>query len=350
MSPGAEHRPAHRSRTFTGEHPAIFADDRPRAPRPADPLEPDGLLDRIRAACAGVAARAGHVAVDESAATRLAAELGPEPPLLPEERPASADEEDVALQVLAWNSVNFGSGWFPLLAKRPGLSGARTLATSLGDHVATHGPPTAAWLAEADAARCAEVFGQPHPGPVDDLLELFARAWRDLAALLTDGHDGSAARLVHACGRSAARLAAVLATMPLARDVPTHDGKDVPLLKRAQITASHLARATGGQGVGRFDDLDRLTAFADNLVPHTLRMAGVLRYDDGLAARIAAGELLEPGEPAEVEIRACALHAVELVAAAAGQSPAAVDQQLWQRGQSPAVKAQPRHRCRSTWY
>ncbi len=86
--------------------------------------------------------------------------------------------------------------------------------------------------------------------------------------------------------------------------------------------------------MGQFDDIDRLTAFADNLVPHTLRMAGVLRYDDGLAGRIAAGELLDAGEPAEVEIRACGVHAVELLAAAAGQSPAAVDQQLWQRGQS----------------
>ena len=350
MTSGAEHRPVRRSRTFTGEHPAIFADDRPRPARPADPLDPEGLFDRIRAACAGVAARAGQVTVDVDAAARLAAELGPQPTLLPEERPVGADEEDVALQVLAWNSVNFGSGWFPLLAKRPGLSGARTLATALADHVAAHGAPTAAWLAEADAARCAEVFGQPYPGPVDDLLELYARAWRDLAALLADGHDGSAATLIHACGRSAARLAATLATMPLARDVPSYDGEAVPLLKRAQIAASHLAQATGGRGVGQFDDIDRLTAFADNLVPHTLRMAGVLRYDDGLAGRIAAGELLEAGEPAEVEIRACGVHAVELVAAAAGQSPAAVDQQLWQRGQSAGVKAQPRHRCRTTWY
>jgi hypothetical protein len=347
VSPAAEHRPAHRSRSFTGEHPAIFAPGRPQ--RPPDPIDPEGLFDRIRAACAGVAARAAHVTIDEGAVARLAAELGPPPPLLPEERPADGDEEDVTLQVLAWNAVNFGSGWFPLLAKRPGLSGARTLAAALSDHVAANGPPTASWLAGADAARCAAVFGQPHPGPVDDLLELFAQAWRDLGALLAD-YGGSAATLVHAAGRSAARLASTLATMPLAHDVPEYHGRPVPLLKRAQITASHLARATGGRGVGRFDDIDRLTAFADNLVPHTLRMAGVLRYDDALAARIAAGELLTAGEPAEVEVRACGTHAVELLAARSGQPAAAVDQQLWQWGQAASVKSQPRHRCRTTWY
>jgi Potential Queuosine, Q, salvage protein family len=347
MAPAAERRPARRSRSFTGEHPVIFADGRPA--RPSDPLAADGLFDRTRAACAMVADRASQVTIDEGALARLASELGPPPPLLPEERPVGADEEDVALQVLAWNAVNFGSGWFPLVAKRPGLSGARSMAAALGDHVAAHGPPTAVWLAEADAARCAEVFDQPFPGPVDDLLELYAQSWRDLAALLLD-HGGAAATFVHACGRSAARLVSSLAAMPLARDVATYDGEPVPLLKRAQITASHLARATGGQGLGQFDDIDRLTAFADNLVPHTLRMAGVLRYDEALAARISSGDLLTPGEPAEVEIRACGAHAVELLAARVDQPPAAVDLQLWQRGQSPEVKAQPRHRCRTSWY
>src|SRR5690606_13948451 len=207
----------------------------------------------------------------------------------------------MATEVIVWNAVNFGSGWFPVLAKRPGLSGARSLAEALADHVAEHGPPTTAWLAEADAARCAEVFGQPHPGPVDDLLDLFARAWRDLAALLEDRYGGSAAEMVRGAGGSAAAFVWAFGAMPLARDVATcrPDAREieVPLYKRAQITVSHLARAFGGEGLGRFRDVDRLTAFADNLVPHVLRMAGVLVYDDDLAARIDRGDLLEPGSP-----------------------------------------------------
>ena len=75
--------------------------------------------------------------------------------------------------------------------------------------------------------------------------------------------------------------------------------------KRAQILASDLALA----GVAEFSDLDRLTIFADNLVPHVLRCDGVLVYDDELAARIDRGELLFLGG-AEREIRACALHAL----------------------------------------
>lgn len=312
------------------------------------------VFARIRAAAAEVADRAVAVRIDHDRLDDLAGTLAPEPPpLLPEEVP-SGDAEAMATEVVVWNAVNFGSGWFPDLVKRPGLSGARTLAEALADHVASVGVPTAEWLAEVDAATCAEIFGQPHPGPVDDLLDLFARAWNDLGALLRDGYGGSAATLVASADGSAAALVTTLGSMPLAADVATYgDGPDaieVPFYKRAQITVSHLARVFDGTGLGAFADGDRLTAFADNLVPHVLRTAGVLVYDRGLAARIDGGDLLRPCSPEEVEIRACGLHAVELLAGARGLTPATVDHQLWQRGQDPAIKAVPRHRCRCSWY
>jgi hypothetical protein len=315
---------------------------------------PELLFDRVRAGCATVAGHATRVGIDDAAVERLAATLAEQdPPLLPEERP-EGDDEAMATEVVVWNAVNFGSGWFPVLHKRDGLSGARSLAEALADHVAASGAPSAEWLIEADAPRCAELFGQPYPGPVDDLLDLFAQAWHDLGVLLAERYDGSAAALVRSAGGSAARLVTTLGAMPLAHDVAAYETSDgaveVPLYKRAQITVSHLARAFEDRGLGHFDDVDRLTAFADNLVPHVLRMAEVLVYDDALAERIERGGLLDPGSPEEVEIRACGVHAVELLAQRTGLSAAAIDHQLWQRGQDPAIKAVPRHRCRCSWY
>ena len=86
--------------------------------------------------------------------------------------------------------------------------------------------------------------------------------------------------------------------------------RDRGFYKRAQIAPANLALA----GVAEFRDLDRLTIFADNLVPHVLRCEGVLVYDARLAAHIDAGRELRPG-PQEREIRACAVHACELLAA-----------------------------------
>ena len=52
-----------------------------------------------------------------------------------------------------------------------------------------------------------------------------------------------------------------------------------------------------------------------------------------------------------MEIRACALHAVELlVAAHEGTTATAVDNALWHRGAAPRYKAHPRHRARTTAY
>jgi hypothetical protein len=115
--------------------------------------------------------------------------------------------------------------------------------------------------------------------------------------------------------------------------------------KRAQIAGNDLALA----GVARFDDLDRLTIFADNLVPHVLRCDGVLVYEPALAARIDDERLLPAGRE-EREIRACALHACELLGARLDVPPRVLDMWLWNRGQAPDLKARPRHRCRTVYY
>jgi hypothetical protein len=93
--------------------------------------------------------------------------------------------------------------------------------------------------------------------------------------------------------------------------------------------------------------------FADNLVPHVLRLDGILRYAPELLARIDGGELIEHGSAEEVEIRACALHAVELIVAArpdGSASAVAVDRVLWNRGGGLRYKSALRHRSRCTAY
>jgi hypothetical protein len=67
--------------------------------------------------------------------------------------------------------------------------------------------------------------------------------------------------------------------------------------------------------------------------------------------RIERNELIDHGSREEVEIRACALHAVELIVAARPATCAAdADQLLWLRGQEARYKAVPRHRSRCTAY
>jgi hypothetical protein len=301
------------------------------------------VVDEIRMACATVAARARHVRIRQEAIRAYAAGL---PACVP---PASSDvhldrgtPEELTAFWLTLDAINFGSGWFPTLRKRPGCSGYFTIAAGVRERFAAHGPWSAGELAAIDAREVASALGQD---PGHELMELFARSLRDLGQHILDEHGG---RFMELCaGDSAVVLATRLGSWDCFSDVSTYDGLRVPFLKRAQIAAADLARA----GVARFDDLARLTMFADNLVPHVLRLDGVLSFDGGLIERIEQGELVGHGSPEEVEIRACALHAVELIVAGRpGTCAAEIDQLLWLRGQEPRYKAVPRHRSRCTAY
>lgn len=331
-------------------------------PTPPTTMTPDPLPERVRAAAAGVAGRARLVRIDPTALDRLGSELDPTPPEPYPEEQWSGSPEERAMAVLAWNAVNFGSGWFPHVRKIPGHSGARTLGARWQAWCLSGGVPAASWLSGVGVEQVAEVFQQPVEGEVRGLLDAFVTAWRELGGHLLERHGGSAVDLVAGAGGSGAALAEELAGLPSWDDRHTHDRREVPLYKRAQITVSNLSAAFADPSLGSdrdlggFGDLHRLTAFADNLVPHVLKVRGVLRVDPDLDARIDREELLVSGEPGEVELRAVAVHAVELLVArmhAAGHTAAtaaAVDHRLWQVGQDPGIKARPRHRCRCTFY
>jgi hypothetical protein len=303
------------------------------------------LPDDIRAACAQVARRARRVRVDETALAGYAASLPPAaPPALdPEAHVLSGTREQVAGFVLCLDAINFGSGWWPTIRKRSGRSGYFTMAISLKEHFELVGPWRAGELAGLTAPELAGVLGQD---PEHELMALYARALRELGTRIDEEYGGRFLGLVEAAGGSAVTLVETLAAWPTFHDVSPYDGLRVPLCKRAQLAAADLHHA----GVARLAHLDRLTLFSDNLVPHVLRLDGVLRYDEALAARIDRGELLEHDSPEEVEIRACALHAVELLAAASGRTAQELDYLLWNRGRGGRYKAVPRHRSRTTAY
>lgn len=317
------------------------------------------VFAEVRAAAARVLARARSVAIDEPALVALAGRLLADPPPAPVWDPVAHHVGTPASRlafVLTLDAVNFGSGWFPKLRKRAGRSGYYTVAMGLKDRFDREGPWSAAELAELAPRDLAAVTGQTLDDPeVAELMALFARALNDLGALLAERHGGRFEALVASAGGSGARLVEALAEMPLYRDVSRYDDFAVPFYKRAQITVADLAIAFAGAGPGRFEDLDELTCFADNLVPHVLRREGVLAYAPALAMRIDAEQPLTAGSPEEVEIRAAGVHAVEGLVAAiragGGRATAhGIDMALWQRGQRPEIKAWPRHRARCPYY
>jgi hypothetical protein len=288
------------------------------------------LCNEVRESCAAIAADAHWVKIDLEAAGSV--EPGPPPGLDPERHYLEGSRAEVCTYLLTLDAINFGSGWFPTLRKRPGCSGYYTVAWALADHFRSHGPWSPEELQLLDGPRVAAVLEQEHD---HELMGLYAEALRDLGRFL---EGRSALELVSSASGSAVALAETLA-----RGMPFFD--DRGFYKRAQIVPNDMALA----GVADFWDLDELTIFADNLVPHVLRVDGVLVYDEGLSAQIDREELLPPGEQ-EREIRACAVHACERIAARLNVPPRILDVWLWNRGQQPRYKAIPRHRTRTVFY
>ncbi|MPZ14341.1 MAG: hypothetical protein GEU73_07935, partial [Chloroflexi bacterium] len=305
------------------------------------------VLDEVRAACAEVARQASTVFIDNGRIPSYAADLRLASGAAPELDPAhhyvepELDPGGTLAFVLTLDAINFGSGYFPELKKQPGLSGYFTIATQLATRFRNDGPLTSDELANLDAAACARIFGQDQRNPVAmELMGLFARALNDLGQFVMDRYGGRLTALVQEAEHSAEHLVHILSQMPFFDDVQAYQGMRVPFFKRALLTAADLSLAFRGRGLGRFDDLDHLTIFADNLVPHVLRLDGVLIYAPELAERIDREELIAASSPEEVELRACAVTAVERVVAELHRrgetrvTAMALDYLLWNRGQA----------------
>lgn len=321
------------------------------------------FTDKIRQSAAQVAAQASFVRVNQSA-------LEPFTRGLLQNRQAQMTALDMqtlgggetaaekAAYALALDAINFGSGYFEL-ARQSGVSlEYADLALHLRRGFDSHGwRDETAWV-KITPADCHTVFNIPAGAHarLDELMALFANHLNEAGARLAADYGGRAIQLLEAAENSAVHLAQRVAAWEGFKDIASYRGFDVAVFKRAQIFAADIWLALRGSGLADFKDIDRLTIFADNMVPHVLRHAGVLAYDAALAARIDTGDEIAAGSEEETELRAVAIHAVELMRDAAHKMGLTdicavnLDHILWNRGYEDDLIILPRHRTLTVWY
>ena len=179
---------------------------------------------------------------------------------------------------------------------------------------------------------------------------------RELGRVLSERFGGSAASLIESADHDAARLARCVAdNFSSFQDATIYDSLVVSFLKRAQILVADISGSFGGQGWGEFKNLRDLTAFADYKLPQILRAWGILRYDNGLARRVNAGEQLPKDSPEEIEIRAATLWAVEFLRLALTEhgrelTSTEIDWFLWNSSHQLSKGMKPYHRVRTIYY
>ncbi len=214
----------------------------------------------------------------------------------------------------------------------------------------------AAYLAELSEADLRHIF-RPAPGAPE--IPLFAERLanaREVGRVLLASYGGQFARAVEAAGGSAVALTQrIVQDFASFHDVTTYQTAEVRFYKRAQLCVADIHGTFAGQQWGQLSDLEHLTVFADYKVPQILRREGILDYTPDLAARIDRLELLTPGSPEEVEIRAATIWAGEALRLALSERgiralASEIDYRLWTLSQTPSPNDRPYHRTRTIYY
>jgi hypothetical protein len=242
-------------------------------------------------------------------------ELPPPAFILPFPLELSRDEQ--VDFVLTATSINFAFTDFDSGVRWEIEAAGRMLADADGMHYCmqralSEGMPLldGTWLAQATEEQLREIFRGGNSEL--QLLDERARCWREVGAALVERWEGRFSNVFAAAGSCSEYLDLLTREFPRFDDKAEYDGAEVHFWKLAQLSV-WILQATLPGGVP-WSDLDRLTAFADYIVPAALRVLGITRYSEELEEAIRSGRLIEAGSPWEVEIRAFTIHACEELA------------------------------------
>jgi len=299
------------------------------------------IFDKIRHTCRQVCESAKHVKINSGNLLNYLNSLPLATPLvMDEENHFCGDSAKTVNYFFVLDSINFGSGYFPHLRLIPGKTGYFTVAAQLKEELHRRGDLNCDFLTNIRPEECCRIFNQDLNSPkAFELMQLFAQAMNQLGEFVETKFSGSFTRLLDSANGSSARLVETLAEMPFYQDKAIYRDFEVFFMKRAQITVSDLNIALAGKNEALFEDIEQLTIFADNLVPHVLKIDGILSYSNELQQMVEQQNPVEAGSVFELEMRAAAVHTVELLKAIAADKGRLItaqqlDYHLWNRGQA----------------
>ena len=91
------------------------------------------------------------------------------------------------------------------------------------------------------------------------------------------------------------------------------DGQEVHFYKLAQLAFWGIHGELSGAGHFVVEDMEKMSAFADYIVPVALEVMKIISYSDNLKNKIMNGEIIERDSIEEVEIRAVSLYATAVL-------------------------------------
>jgi hypothetical protein len=135
-----------------------------------------------------------------------------------------------------------------------------------------------------------------------------------IAEYFLENWNGKIDKFVLDAGHSAEKLLEkLIMALPIFDDFVEYKGERVKFWKLAQLFIYELINEFPDHEIGKFLDINYLTALADYKVPQLLEANGVLEYADELNKKIVGKRLIEAGSQEEVEVRSATIVAVDLL-------------------------------------
>jgi Potential Queuosine, Q, salvage protein family len=172
------------------------------------------------------------------------------------------------------------------------------------------------YLARVTRPELAKVFeGNIEIPMLDEKLEVLHQVGR----VLEQKYDGRYHNFVRSCSpklydNGNGLIDRLVTEFPRFNDVSMLDGHAIKFYKLAQLGVWMLYSSLHAQGKFRLDDPQKMTAFADYIVPVALRLHGITSYSERLEKAINSHQLIPRDFRWEIEIRAHCIYATALLA------------------------------------
>lgn len=305
----------------------------------------------VRQTCDFVVQHAQHVKIDDDAIEAICSSINKKPEYVDyfdgHHLDRASDPETIAAYVFVIDALNFC--FWPSNWEYCDLSKAVNDAFTKNPEF-----KTAKKMAEIGF----EDFKQLVFGGLDfPLIQERHRAINEVGTVILQRYQGSFLQFLKQAEFDAPRLLDQVAREFLMfQDHAIYQGHQVYFYKRAQILVGDLFGAfRQAKTADQIANVDQLTCFADYRIPQIMRARGVLRYSEQLSKQIDEKQELVYGSPAEVEIRACMVQAVERIRDVLRKKGVAwtaveVDWLLWQIGEEQKDEIPAHHRTLSIFY
>ncbi len=140
-----------------------------------------------------------------------------------------------------------------------------------------------------------------------------------VGAVLARQHRGRFHNFVGSCSprlydNSNGLVERLVSEFPRFRDISPYDGHTVQFYKLPQLAIWFLYTTLRKSGKFHLEDLDKMSAFADYIVPVALRLLGITCYSTELEQAINSFQMIPRDSACEVEIRAHCIYASALLA------------------------------------